>query len=52
MGELSKTSIMLPTRLWRAARIRALQEGRNTQEIVAEALEDYLKRSKKGREEK
>jgi hypothetical protein len=39
---------MLPDKLWRSVRIRAVHEGRNAQEVVAEALEDYLKRSKKG----
>jgi len=45
---VKRTSIMLPEKLWRAVRIRAVHEGRNAQEIVAEALEGYLKKSRKG----
>jgi hypothetical protein len=49
--EVRKTSLMRPEKLWRAVRIRAVHEGRNAQEIVAEALEDYLKRPRKGGKE-
>lgn len=44
----TKTSIEIPEELWRAAKIRAMDERRNFQDIVAEALRDFLKRSKKG----
>lgn len=46
--ELKRTSLMLPEKLWRNVKIRALHENRNAQEIVAEALEEYLRRAKKG----
>ena len=39
-----KTSISLPRELWRAAHIRALDEGTELQIIVARALEAYLKK--------
>jgi hypothetical protein len=38
-----KTSMALPAELWTAARIRALQEGIDAQDLVARALEAYLK---------
>ena len=38
-----KTSVRLPRQLWRAAHIRALDEGTDLQVIVARALEAYLK---------
>ena len=39
-----KTSIKLPRPLWRAAHIRALDEGTELQIIVARALKAYLKK--------
>ncbi len=46
---LLKTSIKLPEGLWKRFRIRALQEGREAQVIVAELIAEYLARkSKKG----
>lgn len=42
-----KTTIRLPRRLWRDVRIRALDEGRDFQEVVAAALELYLKTTKR-----
>lgn len=38
-----KTSLSLPSELWTAARIRALQDGIDAQDLVARALEAYLK---------
>ena len=43
-----KTSIEIPEDVWRAAKIRAMDEKKNFQDIVAEALREFLKRSKKG----
>jgi hypothetical protein len=43
-----KTSIEIPEELWRAAKIRAMNERKNFQDVVAEALREFLKRSKKG----
>jgi hypothetical protein len=45
-----KTSLALPEDLWRAAKIRAIHEGKNLQDIVAEALREHLKT--KGKEDK
>jgi hypothetical protein len=42
-----KTSMALPAELWTAARIRALQDGIDAQDLVARALAAYLK-SKEG----
>ncbi len=39
-----KTSMSLPADLWTAARIRALQEGVDAQDLVERALAAYLKR--------
>jgi predicted transcriptional regulator len=43
-----RTSITLDDGLWRRIKIRAVNEGRDASQIVAEALEDYLRRVKKG----
>ena len=48
--ETVKTTIRLPRALWKDARVRALDEGRDFQEIVARALETYLKTGPKRRE--
>ena len=45
--EMVKTTMRLPKALWRDARIRSLDEDRDFQEIVASALEAYLKRPRK-----
>ncbi len=39
---LKKTGLNLPEGLWRRLRIRALEEGRGVQEVVAELIEKYL----------
>jgi len=46
--EMVKTSLKLPKQLWREAHIRALDEHREFQEIVADALEAFLKPRGKG----
>jgi hypothetical protein len=45
--EMVKTTARLPKALWREAHIRALDEGRDFQDIVASALAAYLKTSLK-----
>jgi hypothetical protein len=42
-----KTSLSLPEALWREAKIRAVNEGRNLQDVVADALRIYLKTPRK-----
>lgn len=46
--EMVKTSLKLPVAIWRAARVRALDERREFQAVVADALTLYLKRPPKG----
>ena len=46
--ETQKTNLGLPRRLWEAAKVRAMKENRTMQELVAEAIEDYLRKAKKG----
>lgn len=46
--ETVKCTVKLNADLWRAARHRALDERRDFQDVVAEALELYLKRPLKG----
>jgi hypothetical protein len=41
--EMVKTTTRLPKALWREAHIRALDEDRDFQDIVAIALDAYLK---------
>jgi hypothetical protein len=42
-SETAKTSVRLPKELWRAAHIRALDEGRDLQDVIVSAIELYLK---------
>jgi hypothetical protein len=46
--EVQRTALGLPKKVWQAARVQALKEGRTFQELVAEALEDYLRKARKG----
>lgn len=39
-----KTSLRLPEALWKAARIRAIEMNMEAQELVALALDQYLKK--------
>jgi hypothetical protein len=49
--ETVKCTLKLPRAVWREGRIRAMDEGRDFQDIVSEALELYLKApAKRGRE--
>jgi hypothetical protein len=41
--ETVKTSVKLPKALWREATVRAIDESRDLQDVVATALELYLK---------
>jgi hypothetical protein len=43
-----RTSIEIPEDVWRAAKIRAMDERKNFQDVVAAALRAYLRRLKKG----
>jgi hypothetical protein len=38
-----KTSIKLPRDLWKRAHVQAMDEGVDLQDVVARALEQYLK---------
>ena len=42
--ETVKTSLRLPDDLWKAARIKAIERGVDAQDIVAEALRQYLRK--------
>lgn len=48
--ELVKMTVAIPRPLWRAAKIRAVEEGRDLREVVIDSLERYLaaKRPRKG----
>jgi hypothetical protein len=48
MSETVKTSVKLPKELWREASIRAIDENRDLQDVIASALELYLKTHKRG----
>jgi hypothetical protein len=43
-----KTSIEIPEEIWRATKIRAMDERKNFQDLVAVALREYLRRPRKG----
>ena len=42
--ETIKTSVKLPRKLWKRARMRAVEEELDLQDIIAMALEAYLRR--------
>ena len=42
-----KTSLSLPEAIWREAKIRAVHEKRNLQDVVADAIKLYLKTPRK-----
>jgi hypothetical protein len=42
-----KTSLEIPEDLWRAAKIRAMDERRNLQDLVAEALREFMAKPRK-----
>ena len=44
---MRKTSLAIPEHLWKAAHIRALDEDADLQDIIAKALELYLKTVRK-----
>jgi hypothetical protein len=47
--DVRRTSLNLPVRTWKLLKILAVNDGRNAQELVAEALSQYLtRRAKKG----
>ena len=47
-AEIQKTAIGLPKKTWQAARLQAFKEGRTFQELVADAIDSYLRKLKKG----
>jgi hypothetical protein len=46
-GESLKTSFSISRQLWRRAKVRALDEGIELQELISRALELYLERKAK-----
>ncbi len=45
--KMTKTTMSLPEDLWKATKIRAIEEGVNAQDIVARVLEQYFKKGSK-----
>jgi len=45
--EMTKTTLRIPKQLLDSCKHRAIDEGRNLQEIVADALEVYLRKKVK-----
>jgi hypothetical protein len=50
MERTVKTSVKLPHTLWKRAHVRALDEERDLQDVIASALELYLMKSPVKRE--
>jgi hypothetical protein len=44
-----RTTLVIPEPLWRAAKMRALEEKRDLRDLLLEGLEIVLKRAKRGR---
>jgi hypothetical protein len=42
--ETAKTTLRLPTKLWREMRVKAINEGITAQQAVIRALEMYVKK--------
>jgi hypothetical protein len=49
-GVTVKTTVDLPDALWRAAKVRAIDEGTDLRRVIIAALEQYLKRKSTKRE--
>jgi hypothetical protein len=45
--EMAKTTLRLPTKLWRELRVKAINEGVTAQELVIRALEAYARKGGK-----
>jgi hypothetical protein len=43
-----KTSLSVPETLWKRLRIRAIEESRNAQDLLADAIAAYLDAPRKG----
>jgi hypothetical protein len=43
-NECTKTTLLMPKKMWQEVRLRAQRDGRPAREIVIEALEAYLKK--------
>lgn len=43
-----KTSVEIPEELWTAAKIRAVHDRSNLQDVIAAALREYLRLTRKG----
>jgi hypothetical protein len=43
-NETTKTTLLMPKKLWHEVRLRAQNDGRSAREIVIEALEAFLKK--------
>ncbi len=41
-----KTSLRLPEDIWKAARIRAIEMNMDAQDLVAQAVEQYLEKGR------
>ena len=50
-GETVKTTVDLPIRLWRAAKVRAMDERTDLRHVLIAALEAFLKTKKEDDEE-
>jgi hypothetical protein len=50
-GVTVKTTVDLPTALWRAAKVRAIDEGTDLRRVIIAALEQHLKRKPNTQEE-
>jgi hypothetical protein len=46
-----KTTVDLPDALWRAAKVRAIEEGTDLRHIIITAINQYLKRKPSKEEE-
>jgi len=46
-GESLKTSFAISKQLWRRAKVRALDEDIELQELISKAIEQYLEKKKK-----
>lgn len=46
-GEITKTTLRVPTELWKEVRTRAIAEGISAESLVNAALAEYLKKGGK-----
>jgi hypothetical protein len=46
-SKVVRTTLTMPTALWRRAKVRAMDEGRDLRDVLLDALRAYLRRERR-----